>query len=1376
MSDRRVFLGEDRRRIVDEIVRHVDAVDAGTAGPTWIALEAPSGWGKTRIAQEVYATLAARAAAMTGAYWPPEITTAGPGDDASRQILIDRKIVSPALVERAARSLPAFFWWGITAHERNGSASVALAQDLRQFDGHLPYLMARCKQLKRTRDKGLSDLRAVGAIALDEVKAELTAAALELAGLGLPGVGFVWRIGAWTTGRIKDAAKERKLIAASSSIEIDHTGVVDDAYETIQSLARPGLPVVIAVEDVHLADATLLALLTRLMLCGRPVLILSTAWPAAFETVSGLKDAASAIAAADTRDARGPRLLRLSPGAGMPDGWSPAARLAPLGDESLAQIVRAHYPGATPATLDLLTAHIDNPLQLELACALPSLRRRVGPDGVLELSESDVRDLPPALDEMYQQMWVQLPSRAREAIALTLCGIPALMAGAASDERWDTAMLMDVARNVFPDAVDLVSAVDSAATSYAWAQHVEHTLYSFIDEANLRVAASRRSEYFSDADVDRIRRELLHAVAAGLTDPDLPDSVRQHRAGLILALAAEGFGVEHDDLTVATQVQVELLSVHDDEAEHVVELIDRLVPDDEPAVEEVAPLQAPPRQRQRFAAPAAPLSMPIQRQRALALARAERFDDAEAAWVALIDEATDPRMLLEARVELASVRLRRPVRIRDEETGLLGLEAEVRSALGTKDPLWIRVVRLDAEEDFRSMDWRPRILNDLWRDDLSQTIADFGATDADVIALHRVNALHAHTLGYTGAAVELLGRLARALEQRVGEDHPEVLRLHAELGLYLYEQGFYADAEAELAATLARQDDTLGPEHVDSCRTLGHLARTEVRQGEFVSAFDRVEERLAVVRAMRGDGREQIFRLMLIRDELAILASAQSGHGGLLPQAVASLQDALPLVEERDGASSAEARLILTLIAWGLGLQDDHAAALSYAERSAWLGGYAREARDTWRAMIELGLCHERLDRPAEAATVYAELALMLEETATTLDLDKADIDFVAGPLAFAEGRIRELARTHSANPYPRAYFDASAPDTEPSYFSIDDILATPDDDDLRTLRRHHHGRSLVFGPAEHGVREMQYALAAFRLNRGQADQALAYAGGVLSIGDLPAYAQSRYEREISALERLALLGVVEDALANLGRPMEALEYFDRAVVQVTTPADQVEVLLRRIEFLSTHERFDDALADIDRAEGLMPTPEQSRALERRRRAALVSLGRRSDALVLLDRAVEAASDDDELKAALSDRSAAYTEAGAHEHAVIDLESILAVQPDDPWTHSRLALALTELDRHDESGEHFRAAVRNARETGATFTDLFVRAAVVEMVLQIGYSDDALALIDDTVLLIETADEIGSLRPMALRMFDPLRVRALELEKQEQAGEEPEAD
>lgn len=1381
MIGRREFLGDDRRSIVDEIVRHVDAVDAGTAGPTWIAIEAPSGWGKTRIAQEVYSTLATRAAATTGAYWPTAITNAAPGDDQGRQILIDRKVVSPALVERAAGSLPAFFWWGIAAHERNGSASVALAEDLRQFDGHLPYLMARCKQLKHTGEKSLNDLKAVGAIAMDEVKDELTGAALELAGLGLPGVGFVWRIGAWTTGKIKDAAKERKLIDASSSIQIDHTGVVDDAYETIQTLARPGLPIVIAVEDVHLADATLLSLLTRLTLSGRPVLILSTAWPAAFETVPGLRDVASAIAAADTRDARGPRLLQLSPGGAVPDGWSPDAQLAPLGNASLAQIVRAHYPGATPATLGLLTAHIDNPLQLELACALPSLRRRVGMDGVLELSESAVRDLPPALDDMYQQMWTQLPSRAREAIALTLCGIPALMTGRASDERWDTAMMMDVARNIFPDAVDLVSAVDSAATSYAWAQRVEHTLYSFVDEANLRVAASRRSEYFSDADVDRIRQELLHAVAAGLTDPELPESVRQHRAGLILALSAEGFGVDHDDITEATQVQVEMLSAHDDESEHVLELLDRLSPQepapaDEPAAsDEPAAPDAPertPRRRQRFAAPVAPLSVPLQRQRAIALVRAERFDDAEAAWEALIDDVTDARGRLEARVELASVRLRRPVRIRDEETGLLGLASQIRSTLGTKDPLWIRVTRLEAEEDLRVMSGRPRILNELWADDLSRATDEFGATDPDVIALHRITALHAHTLGYTGPALKLLERLASALEQIVGSNHPEVLRVHADAGLYLYEQGRYEDAETRLTATLARQDDTLGPEHVDSCRTLGHLARAEVRRGKFVVAFGRVEARLRVVRAMRGNDRDQEFKLTLIRDELAILASAQAGHGGLLAEAVAALRAALPAVEERHGPSSAEARHILTTISWGLGLKGDHTDALVYAQRSAWLASFAREAPNTWQAMIELGMCHERLDQPAEAASVYAELVLMLEQAASSVDTNHADPDFVEVPRVFAEERLRELARIHSATPYPSAYFDASAPEGAPSHDSIRDIFAVPNDHQLRTLRRHHHGRGIVFGPAEKGVREMQYALAAFHLNCDQADQALFFAAGVLSIGDLPAYAQSHYEREIDVLERLPLLAIVEDALAELGRPLEALEYLDRALEQVGAPADRVEILIRRVDLLTKYEQFESALNDIDLAETLTSEADLLRAIERRRREALVRLDRLPEAMVSLDRAVAAATTPEDLAAALSDRSLIYAQAGALEHAVSDLEAILDLRPADARVHSKLALALTELGRHDEAGEHFRAAVRAARNVGATFDDVLVRAAVVGMVLEIGYSDDALALIDDTVLLIETAEEISTLRPTALRLFDPLRVRALELERQEQAGEE----
>lgn len=53
------FVGESRLLLVDGLVTLFDQVNERNES-CWVSIEAPSGWGKTRIAQEFYARLAAR--------------------------------------------------------------------------------------------------------------------------------------------------------------------------------------------------------------------------------------------------------------------------------------------------------------------------------------------------------------------------------------------------------------------------------------------------------------------------------------------------------------------------------------------------------------------------------------------------------------------------------------------------------------------------------------------------------------------------------------------------------------------------------------------------------------------------------------------------------------------------------------------------------------------------------------------------------------------------------------------------------------------------------------------------------------------------------------------------------------------------------------------------------------------------------------------------------------------------------------------------------------------------------------------------------------------------------------------------------------------
>lgn len=97
-----ILFGTSRIRLVDGLLALVDQVQAlGEA--RWVSLEAPSGWGKTRVAQALYERLAAR---QTQAYWPAtilEATAAANADDISYRR--KRIFPDPARLDRAAGRL-----------------------------------------------------------------------------------------------------------------------------------------------------------------------------------------------------------------------------------------------------------------------------------------------------------------------------------------------------------------------------------------------------------------------------------------------------------------------------------------------------------------------------------------------------------------------------------------------------------------------------------------------------------------------------------------------------------------------------------------------------------------------------------------------------------------------------------------------------------------------------------------------------------------------------------------------------------------------------------------------------------------------------------------------------------------------------------------------------------------------------------------------------------------------------------------------------------------------------------------------------------------------------------------------------------------------
>jgi len=98
------FVGEGRGEMVRLLGGMFDRV-AEVEQPVWVQLVAGSGWGKTRVARELYRWLAAERQQQP-AYWPADVLVEGMVD----VVEVRRKRVTPGAFDHVPGSLPSWFW------------------------------------------------------------------------------------------------------------------------------------------------------------------------------------------------------------------------------------------------------------------------------------------------------------------------------------------------------------------------------------------------------------------------------------------------------------------------------------------------------------------------------------------------------------------------------------------------------------------------------------------------------------------------------------------------------------------------------------------------------------------------------------------------------------------------------------------------------------------------------------------------------------------------------------------------------------------------------------------------------------------------------------------------------------------------------------------------------------------------------------------------------------------------------------------------------------------------------------------------------------------------------------------------------------------
>jgi tetratricopeptide (TPR) repeat protein len=559
------FLGVDRAKIVQGILEVYDRVRT-TGESHWISIEAPSGWGKTRLVQEFYAELVkhCQSASDDPPYWPSRIneTESRSGHDIEAR----RKQLFPE-VWHVPGSLPTFGWWGIACSLRNGIPSVALAEDLAQFEGHAPYLddawhVATSEGLRRLPWK--HSFRAAG----QEAAMEVIGAALEAAvGTAVPGLGFAKWIGDQTVSSVRSSRERVQRSAASASIGRDHSALVDGLAGKLTKLGQAGIPTVIFVEDAQFADETLSEFLENLMRLKSSALIITTAWSGFAQQKEVLAGVFGHHSPGD--DSYSQRKFRIQHDSeSLPAPFPEAISLQSLLLSEREELVRFYFPDADDRTCRELAGKYENPLALELVCTMPRFLIKF-PQGDLLLTSEEIADLPSTVKDLYRHIWKLLPDEIRKALSLATLGIPQLISpDLGRSVQWHDPSLAWAAKRLEPLA-DLSDTLLGDSATFSWAKQLSNRLSQFHESAQMGVA-SEDNRYYIDADVHPLLAQVVSALLVGdglSTEPEI-----NHAADTVIALHCRGVEVAPEALVLATTIQLELVSGYPKDVANLVQI------------------------------------------------------------------------------------------------------------------------------------------------------------------------------------------------------------------------------------------------------------------------------------------------------------------------------------------------------------------------------------------------------------------------------------------------------------------------------------------------------------------------------------------------------------------------------------------------------------------------------------------------------------------------------------------------------------------------------------------------------------------------------------------------------------------------------------
>ena len=568
-----VFVGEGRKALVDGLVGVFEEVrDSGR--PRWVSLEAPSGWGKTRIGRELYARLAGLQQ-NEAPYWPAAIEDP------------DRKAVEPREFERPASASPEYLWWGISCSARRelGRPSALLGDDVWRLSRHGTYMNEQVKRL------GTSPVRAqsvVGKLAARSVpRSTLSKVATELTAWDVARtVGALVDLARWGTQKTAERRELRREIVSPTMFRGSYgpeSNIVDETVQTLGRVTRAGFPVVMLLEDVHDADGFLLELLDKLMRCGGSLMVVTTAWPERVGDVGG------EFSLPVLMEFHVGMLRRVGHTEAAGEGFPEGAGLMMLEADARQQILRGFFPDVEAATERALVERYESPLALRLFCQWFSDACRPedrNADGALELSQDAVGRLPRRIRDLYQKIWQELPVEVQISLAVARLITPASINatgdnsdadGGSDEDTWTAWVLSDVLDNLSYDRfaevpiVGIRDALESGTGAHSWVRIVGEHLCSFTETLQKDIAEENGHNLLAsrlELGRDNARSQILTQLARTLVS-GTESLATSNAARCTLALHANGYIT---DIAVAARA---ILALLDDLADTPLEFDER---------------------------------------------------------------------------------------------------------------------------------------------------------------------------------------------------------------------------------------------------------------------------------------------------------------------------------------------------------------------------------------------------------------------------------------------------------------------------------------------------------------------------------------------------------------------------------------------------------------------------------------------------------------------------------------------------------------------------------------------------------------------------------------------------------------------------------